>query len=175
MTEPKPPGVSNDTWIDWQITRAQEQGAFENLAGAGKPLPRRRSGEQTSYEWALAWARRENGGDVTGMLPGGLALRKQREELPRVLSALRDEQSVRAVVAAFNARVDEYYRRPADATWNSVGMADPEWWLPSGMRRVLSRSHLFRTRKNPRERLAVAGGVLAATAGETGGSPRMNA
>ena len=39
MTERKPPGVSWESWFEEQIRQAQEEGAFENLPGAGKPLP----------------------------------------------------------------------------------------------------------------------------------------
>ena len=39
MTERKPPGSSWETWIEAQIRVAREQGAFDNLPGAGKPLP----------------------------------------------------------------------------------------------------------------------------------------
>jgi len=37
MTERKPPGTSWETWIATQIRVAREQGAFDNLPGAGKP------------------------------------------------------------------------------------------------------------------------------------------
>ena len=43
MTERKPPGVSWESWFEEQIRQAQEAGAFENLPGAGKPLPDRKS------------------------------------------------------------------------------------------------------------------------------------
>ena len=39
MTERKPPETSWETWIDGQIRVATEEGAFDNLPGAGKPLP----------------------------------------------------------------------------------------------------------------------------------------
>ena len=39
MTQRKPPGTSWETWIDAQIRVAMEKGAFDNLPGAGKPLP----------------------------------------------------------------------------------------------------------------------------------------
>ena len=122
MTERKPAGVSFETWVDTQIRKAQESGAFEGLAGAGRPLPPRRT-EQTSYEWALEWARRENV-DPLGMLPPGLALRREREELPRRLAALPSETAVRAVVEDFNARVDAYWRRPAEGPQVPVGQVD---------------------------------------------------
>jgi Domain of unknown function (DUF1992) len=37
MTERKPPGVSWESWFEEQIRRAREDGAFDNLPGAGKP------------------------------------------------------------------------------------------------------------------------------------------
>jgi hypothetical protein len=39
MTKRKPPVTSWETWIDAQIRVATEAGAFDNLPGAGKPLP----------------------------------------------------------------------------------------------------------------------------------------
>jgi hypothetical protein len=39
MTERKPPGRSFTSWIDQQINEAEERGSFDNLPGAGKPLP----------------------------------------------------------------------------------------------------------------------------------------
>src|SRR5580698_722270 len=41
MTERKPAGMSFRSWIDEQIDRATAQGAFDDLPGAGKPLPPR--------------------------------------------------------------------------------------------------------------------------------------
>ena len=130
MVDRKPPGMSFETWVDSQIRRAQEDGAFENLAGAGKPLPRRHS-EQSSYEWALEWARKENV-DPIGMLPPGLALRREKQDLPGVLARLPSESAVRAVVEDLNARVDAYWRAPADGPQVPVGQVDVEeavaWW-----------------------------------------------
>jgi hypothetical protein len=127
MTERKPTGMSFETWIDNQIARAREDGAFDGLDGAGKPLPRR-AREQTSYDWALEWAKRENA-DVIGMLPSGLALRKQREELPALVARQPTEELARAVVEAHVAQVDQYYRRPVDGPWVPVGMPDVEEML----------------------------------------------
>jgi DnaJ-like protein len=124
MTERKPSGMSFETWVEQQIRRAQDEGAFEGLSLAGRPLPRRER-EKSSYEWALEWARREEA-DVAGMLPSGLALRKEREELPALIARQTSEVAVRALVEAHNARVDEYYRRPVEGVWVPVGMADVE-------------------------------------------------
>jgi hypothetical protein len=124
MTERKPQGMTFETWVEQQIRRAEDEGAFEDLSLSGKPLPRR-DREKTSYEWALEWARREEA-DVAAMLPTGLALRKEREELPATIAAQTSEDAVRALVEAHNARVDLYYRRPVEGVWVPVGMADVE-------------------------------------------------
>ena len=122
MTERKPQGMTFETWVEQQIRRADAEGAFEGLSLTGKPLPRR-DRDKTSYEWALEWARREEA-DVAAMLPTGLALRKEREELPGKVAQQTSEDAVRALVEAHNERVDQYYRRPVEGVWVPVGMAD---------------------------------------------------
>lgn len=124
MTQRKPSGMTFETWVEQQIRRAEEEGAFQGLSLAGKPLPRR-DREKSSYEWALEWAKREEA-DVAGMLPTGLALRKEREELPALIARQTSEVAVRALVEAHNERVDQYYRRPVEGVWVPVGMADVE-------------------------------------------------
>src|SRR3712207_3732826 len=124
MTERKPQGMTFESWVEQQIRRAEDEGAFEGLSLAGKPLPRR-DREKSSYEWALEWAKREEA-DVAGMLPTGLALRKEREQLPALIARQASEVAVRALVEAHNARVDQYYRRPVEGVWVPVGMADLE-------------------------------------------------
>ena len=132
MTQRKPSGMTFETWVEQQIRRAEDEGAFEGLSLTGKPLPRR-DREKSSYEWALEWAKREEA-DVAGMLPTGLALRKEREELPARIARQTSEVAVRALVEAHNARVDQYYRRPVEGVWVPVGMADVEE-LVAGWRR----------------------------------------
>jgi hypothetical protein len=122
MTERKPQGMSFESWVEQQIRRAADEGAFEGLSLAGKPLPRR-DREKSSYEWALEWARREEA-DVGAMLPTGLALRREREELPGLVARQTSEDAVRALVETHNERVDQYYRRPVEGVWVPVGMAD---------------------------------------------------
>lgn len=114
--------MSFETWIDRQIARAEESGAFADLPGAGRPLPRRTRPE-SSYEWALRWASRENGGPA-GMLPPGLALRKEKEELPPRVIAAPSETAVRVLVEDFNDRVQEFWRRPQEGPPVAVGQVD---------------------------------------------------
>ena len=131
MTERKPPGMSFESWVEHQISRSLERGDFDDLPGAGKPLPRR-SADETVYDWVIEKARKENL-DVFGMLPPGLALRKEREDLPRRAAPLPSEAAVRALAEDFNARVAQHWRRPQERFDVVPGMADvealvAEWW-----------------------------------------------
>ncbi|NEK60065.1 DUF1992 domain-containing protein [Geodermatophilus sabuli] len=123
MTERKPPGMSFGSWVEMQIGRAQARGDFDDLAGAGQPLPRP-AREETAYDWAVAKARRE-GVDTGAMLPPGLALRRERDELPSRAAVLESEAAVRALAEDYNARVEAFWRRPQESRWAPVpGLAD---------------------------------------------------
>jgi hypothetical protein len=122
MTERKPPGMSFETWVESQISRGLARGDFDDLPGAGKPLSRR-PGDESAYDWVVAKARQENL-DVFGMLPPGLALRKEREDLPRRAAPLHSEAAVRALIEDFNDRVRLFWRRPQDLPVVPVGLAD---------------------------------------------------
>lgn len=90
-----------ESHIDRQIREAQERGDFDDLPGAGKPLPGFGQGYDENW-WLRNLIEREN---ITGVLPGTLALRRQLEDLPETLAALRTEEAVRAAVAAVNDQV----------------------------------------------------------------------
>jgi len=125
MTERKPPGMSIETWVDTQIARGMERGDFVAPEGTGKPLPRR-SAADDAYEWVVQKARRE-GVDTAAMLPPGLALRRERDELPARVARLASEAEVRALAEDYNARVEAFWRRPQESRWSPVpGLADVE-------------------------------------------------
>jgi len=125
MTERKPPGMSFETWVDSQISRSIARGDFEHLSGAGKPIPGLER-DETAYDWAVAKARRE-GVDTAAMLPPGLALRRERDELPARAARLTSEEQVRALAEDYNARVQAFWRRPQESRWSPVpGLADVE-------------------------------------------------
>lgn len=77
LTERKPLGMPAEDWVERQIRQAQERGDFDNLPGAGKPIPQRPSG---TMEWVATKLREENI-DSTALLPPSLALRKEVENL----------------------------------------------------------------------------------------------
>ena len=87
--------------IDRMIREATERGDFDDLPGAGKPLPDR--GEMYDEQWWLKQlALRE---DLSGALPPALAFRKEIQELPAVLDALGFEKDVRDHLRDLNHRI----------------------------------------------------------------------
>jgi Domain of unknown function (DUF1992) len=108
MTERKPPEISFVSWIDQQINEAAERGAFDNLPGAGKPLPR---GETGGDAWLRNYLARE-GVAAEELLPTPLKLRKERERLAETVPGLRTEAEVRDVVRDLNRRIMEWRRIP---------------------------------------------------------------
>ena len=110
MTERKPPDISFTSWIDRQINEAAERGAFDNLPGAGKPLPRRTE-EDAAQAWLREYLRRE-GVSAEELLPTPLKLRKEIERLTESVQDLRTERQVRHVAADLNRRILEWRRIP---------------------------------------------------------------
>jgi Domain of unknown function (DUF1992) len=100
MTERKPPGTSWETWIDAQIRVAREQGAFDNLPGAGKPLPNLGQ-EHDPLWWVKQLIRREQ----ISVLPPSLELLRKVEKELAAIERLHDEATVRHRVAALNVEI----------------------------------------------------------------------
>jgi hypothetical protein len=110
MTERKPAGLTFTSWIDQQIQEATERGAFDNLPGAGKPLPSR-GDEDAAQAWLRDYLRRE-GVPAEDALPTPLKLRKERERLAETVADLPSEQKVREVVQELNYRIAGWRRFP---------------------------------------------------------------
>jgi|SRR5215831_6704451 len=110
MTERKPPGMSFTSWIDQQISEAEERGAFDNLPGAGQPLPYRGE-DDDGQAWVRDWLRRE-GVSADVLLPAPLKLRKEAAQLAETVHSLRSEQDVRDAVADLNTRIMEWRKIP---------------------------------------------------------------
>jgi hypothetical protein len=97
--------------IDEQIRRAQERGEFDNLPGAGKPLPGR--GRPDDDLWWVKGYLREEGLSTEALLPPSLQLAKEIERLPETVRDLPSEQAVRETVRDLNRRVADYLRAPS--------------------------------------------------------------
>jgi hypothetical protein len=108
--------------IDRAIREAQERGDFDNLPGAGKPLPD--TGDVYDDEWWLKkLAKRE---DLSLALPPALALRKEIERLPALLATKKTEAAVRATVEDLNDRIRLARRGAFDGPPVTVGLVDVE-------------------------------------------------
>lgn len=100
MTERKPSGTSWETWVDAQIRVAGEQGAFDNLPGAGKPLPNLGL-EYDPLWWVKQFVQREQ----ISILPASLELLRKVEKELATIEKLQDEATVRRRITALNAEI----------------------------------------------------------------------
>ncbi len=111
MTERKPPGMKFTSWIDQQIAEAEQRGAFDNLPGAGKPIPARRDEADYGQAWLRDYARRE-GIPQQELLPEPLKLRKEIELLTETLRTFGSERDLREAATDLNRRILEWRRIP---------------------------------------------------------------
>ncbi len=96
--------------VEAQIRAAQERGEFDNLPGAGKPIPGRDLPYDESW-WIKSFLEREAlPSDL--LLPTPLQLRRRVEQVPDEVRDLPTEESVRAFVADLNAQIVAWLRTP---------------------------------------------------------------
>ena len=99
----------HESLIDQQIRAAEARGEFDDLPGAGQPLPA--LDRPYSEDWWLKdLVEREKLG--RHVLPPSLALRKEAQELLAGELDCRSEATVRETVADYNGRVLEARRKP---------------------------------------------------------------
>lgn len=126
----RPPAAATaravSTWVDQQIQQAQRQGAFDNLPGAGKPLPD--VDTRTDPDWWVRGLIEREQLDLSGAMPGPMQLRREKAGFPESLLDLPDEAAVRAHLQDFNERVLADRRRPAVGATSPpvVGRVDVE-------------------------------------------------
>jgi DnaJ homologue, subfamily C, member 28, conserved domain len=164
MTERKPPGISFTSWIDRQISEAAERGAFDDLPGAGKPLPKRADTDD-GQAWLRDYLRRE-GVPAEELLPTPLKLRKEVERLTGTVHEFGSEQEVRAAVAELNQQIIQWRRIPEgppvylrlvdeDALvrmWQDGRAASPPAWpAPSASPAAPARSPWWRRLRRRRQ------------------------
>jgi hypothetical protein len=101
MTERKPPGTSWETWIEAQIRVAMEDGAFDNLPGAGEPIPN--PGED--YDPLSWWVKQLVQREQISMLPPALELLRKVEKEVAEIESVQDETTVRRRVSALNVEI----------------------------------------------------------------------
>jgi hypothetical protein len=121
MTQRKPLETSWETWIEAQIRVAMEDGAFDNLPGAGKPLPNFGQ-EYDPFWWQKQLVQREQ---ITMLPPALELLRKVKEELAAI-EKLHDEATVRRRIAALNVEIAKVNATVVDGPPTRLGTLDAD-------------------------------------------------
>src|SRR6185312_16885356 len=93
--------------VETSIQQAIRRGEFDDLPGAGKPLPGL-TGTHDPAWWIRRKIEREQ---LTGLGPPALTLRTEHAEFEAKLDRLASERAVREHVADFNRRVVEARRQ----------------------------------------------------------------
>jgi Domain of unknown function (DUF1992) len=137
MTKCKPPGTSWETWIDAQIRVATEAGAFDNLPGAGKPLPNLGL-EHDPLWWVKQLVQREQ---ISTLPPSLELLRKVERELAAI-EKLHDEATVRHRIAALNVEIAKINATVVEGPPTRLGTLDVD--------QVVARWRQARSSANPR-------------------------
>ncbi len=109
MAKRKPQGQSWESFIDRQVREATERGEFDNLPGAGKPIPDLRTNQDELW-WLRSLMKREG----LSMEPEALRVRKRLEETLVKIARQRTEDAVRRLVDGINADIADVN---STATW----------------------------------------------------------
>lgn len=111
-----------ESWVERQIREATERGEFDNLPGAGQPIPGL-TGRDDEDWWVRGLLEREK---ISPPLPTTLALRREIADLAQALADVPDEESVREIVADLNERIRDTHRRPVDGPPVVLRVVDAE-------------------------------------------------
>lgn len=106
--------------VDRQIREATERGEFDNLPGAGKPIPGL-GARRDENAWVKSFLEREK---VSMPLPESLQLRKDIDELQAVLADVRREPHAREIIVALNERIRQSHRRRLDGPPIHINLVD---------------------------------------------------
>jgi hypothetical protein len=114
------PGETHDRYVERIIREAQEQGEFDRLRGAGKPLPL--TGVLEEAWWIKEKLRREKLSD----LPDALAIRVEAERVVAEVARLSDERVVRERLEELNAKIRRLNRTHVSGPPTTLAPLDVE-------------------------------------------------
>jgi hypothetical protein len=134
-------------WVDMQVRDAMQRGAFDNLPGAGKPIPGLGCHHDPDW-WAKKLIEREQ---ITGLAPPAIALRTEHAELDDRLDRESSESEVRRILADFNDRVVHARRQlqggpPVITPTRDIEAEVEAWKARRDHRRAAQRRQLERAR-----------------------------
>jgi Domain of unknown function (DUF1992) len=106
MTSRKPPGMPWESWLDRQIREAEERGEFDDLPGAGQPIP-----DLDKPFDELWWVKEKLRREELTYMPPSVALRKEAHDAR--LAALRasTEAEARRIIVDINEKIREANRK----------------------------------------------------------------
>ena len=140
--EPEPPVSAAPTaadraaYVETAIQQAIRRGEFDNLPGAGKPLPGLNG--RHDPDW---WIRRKiESEQLTGLGPPALTLRSEDAALDDRLDGMHREQDVRAAIDDFNLRVKEARRQLLGGPPVVTQLRDPDHAVRAWRERRLERA-----------------------------------
>jgi hypothetical protein len=121
MADPgRKPGETHDRWVDRIIREAQEEGAFDRLSGAGKPLPL--TGVLEEAWWIKEKLRREQLSD----LPEAISIRLEAERVLEAVGREADERRARERLEELNARIRKINRTTVAGPPTTLAPVDVE-------------------------------------------------
>ncbi|HXR43538.1 MAG TPA: DUF1992 domain-containing protein [Pseudolysinimonas sp.] len=141
-------------YVEISIQQAMRRGDFDQLPGAGKPLPGLRDVQDPDW-WIKRKIQREG---LTGLGPPALTLRTEDAALDQRLDAMRSETAVREALDDFNRRVIEARRQllggPPVVTPTRDVDAEVERWRERAAerRRIAAEEHAAREAADGRRR-----------------------
>jgi hypothetical protein len=106
MTRRKPAGVRWESWIDRQIRESDERGEFDDLPGAGKPIP-----DLDKPFDELWWVRDKLHREGLSYVSPSVALRKETDDALVAASRAGSEAEVRKIISAINEKIREANRK----------------------------------------------------------------
>jgi hypothetical protein len=107
VTQRKPSGQSFESWVERQIREATERGEFDDLPGAGRPIPDIDRPSDENW-WVRSKLRREG----VSALPPTLALRREAEQALAAARRARTEEELRTILEDINDRIRAMIKSP---------------------------------------------------------------
>jgi hypothetical protein len=130
MTERKPISERWESFVERKIREAQSEGAFDSLAGFGRPI-RDLDAPDDSNWWLKKKLREEN----LTLLPPILEARLEAEKTLEAIWSLPTEAEVRRRLTALNERIRKAHFSPADGPADGVRPVDIEAVVREWVRR----------------------------------------
>lgn len=136
MSSRKPANVPWESWIDRQIREAQERGEFDNLSGAGRPIPDLHRPRDDMW-----WVRKKLEEEKLTHLPPTLQVRKDLEVAREQIARARSEQQVRQIMTEINERIREVNRTAIHGPPSTVMPLDEERTIREWRQRRATDDH----------------------------------